>query len=62
MRRATVRGAARMHAAPLRVAPHYRCGPTMPTWQPLPRHWQWHRTIFCRATENGAAKKGIQVN
>jgi hypothetical protein len=30
----------------------------MPMWQPLPRHWQWRRTIFCRTTENGAAKKG----
>jgi hypothetical protein len=28
------------------------------TWQPLPRHWQWRRTIICCATGNGAAKKG----
>jgi hypothetical protein len=26
-------------------------------WQPLPRHWQWRRTIICCATGNGAAKK-----
>jgi hypothetical protein len=24
----------------------------------VPRHWQWRRTTFCRATANGAAKKG----
>jgi hypothetical protein len=24
----------------------------------VPRHPQWRRTTFCRATVNGAAKKG----
>jgi hypothetical protein len=24
----------------------------------VPRHWQWRRSFICRATVNGAAKKG----
>jgi hypothetical protein len=39
------------------VAPHNRSRPAVPTWQPLPRHWQWRCKFLCRATMNGAAKK-----
>jgi hypothetical protein len=30
----------------------------MPTWQPVPRHWQWRCTFLSRTTANDAAKKG----
>jgi hypothetical protein len=33
-------------------------GPALPTWQPLPRHWQWRCTFLSRTTANGVAKKG----
>jgi hypothetical protein len=36
----------------------FRAGPAYLTWQPLPRHWQWRRTIICVATMDGEAKRG----